>query len=145
MYSYSAAIMWTTNARMAWWSPSQAKTSNVLIKRTSMIACMQLCWPNSLTYVLPLIPKTGITQTTALHTLFVFFTFSDSRENKWLLNWMAPRISEFHLSPARECNFDLLLGRYSDRLRTERPGFDSRQRQWIFLYSTASRPALGPI
>jgi hypothetical protein len=29
-------------------------------------------------------------------------------------------------------------------LRDGRPGFDSRQEKEIFLYSTASRPALGP-
>jgi hypothetical protein len=33
---------------------------------------------------------------------------------------------------------------YSDRLQDGRQGFDSRQGQEIFLYSTASRPALGP-
>jgi hypothetical protein len=35
------------------------------------------------------------------------------------------------------------LGRYSDGLWARRPGFDSRQGQEIFLYSTLSRPALG--
>jgi hypothetical protein len=34
--------------------------------------------------------------------------------------------------------------KYSDEVRDGRPGFDSRQRQDIFLYSTASRPSLGP-
>jgi hypothetical protein len=37
-----------------------------------------------------------------------------------------------------------LRSRYSDRLRARRPGFDSRQRQELFLYSTESKPALGP-
>jgi hypothetical protein len=36
------------------------------------------------------------------------------------------------------------LSQYSDGLRTERPGFDSRQGQEIFLHFTISRPALGP-
>jgi len=31
------------------------------------------------------------------------------------------------------------------RLRVRRPVFDSRQRQGIFLFATASRPALGSI
>jgi hypothetical protein len=35
------------------------------------------------------------------------------------------------------------LRQYSDELRTGRPGFDFRQRQQIFLFSTASRPVLG--
>jgi hypothetical protein len=35
------------------------------------------------------------------------------------------------------------LSRYSDRLRVGRPGFDSWQRQQIFLSSTVSRPVLG--
>jgi hypothetical protein len=34
--------------------------------------------------------------------------------------------------------------RYSDGLRAGRPCFDSRRGQETFLYSTASRPALGP-
>jgi hypothetical protein len=37
------------------------------------------------------------------------------------------------------------LGRYSDWLLAGRPGFDSRQRQDIFIYFTTSRPALGPM
>jgi hypothetical protein len=37
---------------------------------------------------------------------------------------------------------DSLIG--SDGLRAGRQGFDSRQGQEIFLFSTASRPALGP-
>jgi hypothetical protein len=36
------------------------------------------------------------------------------------------------------------LGRYSDGLPAGRPGFDSRQKQTSFLYSTASRLALWP-
>jgi hypothetical protein len=36
------------------------------------------------------------------------------------------------------------LNRYSDGLRAGRPGFDSRQGQEIFLFSTASRSALRP-
>jgi hypothetical protein len=36
------------------------------------------------------------------------------------------------------------LSRYSDGLRPGRPGFDSWQEQVILLFSTASRPALGP-
>jgi hypothetical protein len=36
------------------------------------------------------------------------------------------------------------LGRYCDWLRDGRPGFDFRQGQEILLYSTASKPALGP-
>jgi hypothetical protein len=36
------------------------------------------------------------------------------------------------------------LSRYSDELRAGRPGFNSRQGQEIFLFSTAPRPALGP-
>jgi hypothetical protein len=35
------------------------------------------------------------------------------------------------------------FGRYSDELGAGRPGFDSWQGQEIFLFSTASRPALG--
>jgi hypothetical protein len=35
------------------------------------------------------------------------------------------------------------LSRYSDRLRAGRPEFDSRQYN-IFLFSTASRPTVGP-
>jgi hypothetical protein len=35
------------------------------------------------------------------------------------------------------------LSRYSDGLRAGRPEFDSPQGQEIFLYSTASRPAVG--
>jgi hypothetical protein len=34
--------------------------------------------------------------------------------------------------------------RYTDGLRTGRPEFDSRQRQEMFFFSTASRPALRP-
>lgn len=34
---------------------------------------------------------------------------------------------------------------YSDELRAERPEFNSRQEKVIFLYSIASRLALGPI
>jgi hypothetical protein len=37
-----------------------------------------------------------------------------------------------------------LLSGYSDRLRAGQPGFHSREGQEAFLYSTASRPALGP-
>jgi hypothetical protein len=37
-----------------------------------------------------------------------------------------------------------LLSRYSDGIQAGRPGFVYRQWQEIFLYSTASRPALGP-
>jgi hypothetical protein len=37
------------------------------------------------------------------------------------------------------------LSRYRDGLRREWCGFDSRQRQEIFLYSTASKLILGPI
>jgi hypothetical protein len=37
-----------------------------------------------------------------------------------------------------------LLSRYNDGLRAGRPMFDSRQGQEIFLFSTASMPALGP-
>jgi hypothetical protein len=37
-----------------------------------------------------------------------------------------------------------IADRYSDRLRSGRLKFDSRQEQEIFLFSTASRPALGP-
>jgi hypothetical protein len=37
-----------------------------------------------------------------------------------------------------------LLSRYSEGLWAGRPGFDSRKGQEIFLYSTSSRPALGP-
>jgi hypothetical protein len=33
---------------------------------------------------------------------------------------------------------------YSDGLQAGRPGHDSRERQEISLFSTASRPALGP-
>jgi hypothetical protein len=36
------------------------------------------------------------------------------------------------------------LSRYSDGLRVERPTFDFRQGQEIFLYFTVSRPTLGP-
>jgi hypothetical protein len=36
------------------------------------------------------------------------------------------------------------LSQYSDGLRAGRPGFDSRQDQEIFLFSTAIRLALGP-
>jgi hypothetical protein len=36
------------------------------------------------------------------------------------------------------------LARYSDRLRTGQPGFDSRQDHEVLLCSTASRPALSP-
>jgi hypothetical protein len=36
------------------------------------------------------------------------------------------------------------LSRCSDGLRAGRPGLDSRQRQEVFLFSTASRPTLGP-
>jgi hypothetical protein len=36
-----------------------------------------------------------------------------------------------------------LRSRHSDRLRAGRPGFDSRNDE-IFLFSTPSRPALGP-
>jgi hypothetical protein len=35
------------------------------------------------------------------------------------------------------------LSRYSDGQRVGQPGFDSRQEQHIFLYSTASSPAMG--
>jgi hypothetical protein len=48
------------------------------------------------------------------------------------------------------CNFiyirslKLISSRYSDRLRAGRTGFHSWQEQYIFLYSTALRPALGP-
>jgi hypothetical protein len=35
------------------------------------------------------------------------------------------------------------LSRYSDGLRAGRPGFDSRKGREIFLFSTASKPALG--
>jgi hypothetical protein len=38
----------------------------------------------------------------------------------------------------------VLLSRYSDRLQAGQPGFDSRQAQEIFLYSTTLTPALGP-
>jgi hypothetical protein len=34
--------------------------------------------------------------------------------------------------------------RYSDWIRGGQPGFDCRQGQGIFLYSTAARPALEP-
>jgi hypothetical protein len=36
------------------------------------------------------------------------------------------------------------LSQYSDGLRATGSGFDSRQGNEIFVYSTASRPALGP-
>jgi hypothetical protein len=36
------------------------------------------------------------------------------------------------------------VGRYSDGLWAARPGFNSRQRQDVLLFSTASRPARGP-
>jgi hypothetical protein len=36
------------------------------------------------------------------------------------------------------------LSRYSDGLQAALPGFDYRQEQGIFLYSTASRLAMGP-
>jgi hypothetical protein len=36
------------------------------------------------------------------------------------------------------------FNRYSDGLRTGQPGFNSRQGQQIFLFSTAPRPNLGP-
>jgi hypothetical protein len=39
--------------------------------------------------------------------------------------------------------YHLFWSRYNDGLRAERPRFDSRQDK-IFLFSTASRPALGP-
>jgi hypothetical protein len=62
------------------------------------------------------------------------------------INWMhfKTRCQE-HLDPREiQCRARALqLSRYSDRLRTGRPGFDSRQCK-IFLFSTASRPALGP-
>jgi hypothetical protein len=35
------------------------------------------------------------------------------------------------------------LSRYTNKLQAGRPGFDSQQRK-IFLFSTASRQALGP-
>jgi hypothetical protein len=47
------------------------------------------------------------------------------------------KFSNFHRLP------NDLRSRYSDGLRSERPGFDSRHCK-IFLFSTASRPALGP-
>jgi hypothetical protein len=37
------------------------------------------------------------------------------------------------------------LSWYSDGLLAGQPGFDTRQGQGIYLYSTASAPALGPI
>jgi hypothetical protein len=37
------------------------------------------------------------------------------------------------------------LRRYSDGVRAERPEFDFRRGKEIFLYSTAPRPATGPI
>jgi hypothetical protein len=37
-----------------------------------------------------------------------------------------------------------MLSRYSDGLRAGRPGFDSRQGQELFIYSTASNLAFGP-
>jgi hypothetical protein len=40
--------------------------------------------------------------------------------------------------------FLLSVARYSDGIRSGRPGFYSWQGQEIFLFSTASRPALGP-
>jgi hypothetical protein len=41
-------------------------------------------------------------------------------------------------------NFILVLSRYSDGIRTGRPGFDSRQGMRYFLFSTASIPVLRP-
>lgn len=38
-----------------------------------------------------------------------------------------------------------MVSLYNKGLRAGKPGFDSRQGQIIFLYSTTSRPTLGPL
>jgi hypothetical protein len=58
---------------------------------------------------------------------------------------ISPPLNVVSLPPPPHFIFSLWLSRCSDRLQAERPGFDPRHGQEIFVYSTPSRPALGLI
>jgi hypothetical protein len=55
-----------------------------------------------------------------------------------------PKKSTKHLSQDSQCPVRNSGVGIATKLRAGRPGFVSRQLQATFLYSTASRPALGP-
>jgi hypothetical protein len=65
---------------------------------------------------------------------------------KGIHNWNLSLARELQRTPSQPIYFRLTgyLSQYSTELRAERPGFNSRQGLEIFLFSIASRPALGP-
>jgi hypothetical protein len=75
------------------------------------------------------------------HSLFGKKNGSVTRKITDFLLRTAPRRWLWRLGST--CSEPKWLSRYSDGLRAGQPGLDSRQRQEIFLYTTASRLALG--
>jgi hypothetical protein len=115
-----------------------------LCKANSRSACLEIhcsLWNPTFDYPAhmpsPLVPiETTVSRSIYLRSTLMWF----SRPRLGLPMGLFPSV--FSDVPSKR--WSVVSCHYSDGLQAGRTGFDSRKRQNIFLYSTASRAALGP-